>query len=113
MEIDDGLFLPLFQPPVAGHQAVVLVDFAVAFLPVVELTGAETGPGGDPPGRNFRAAVPVTDVIDDLVAGVVGNPASFQRSPSSFFNCTCSSSSSATTSFLSTILASSAAILRC
>ncbi len=81
--------------------------------PVVELTGTETGPGDDLPGRYVRAAVPVMDVIDDLVADVVGNPASFQRSPSSFFNWTCSSSSSATTSFLSTTLASSAEILRC
>ena len=113
MEIDEGLLFPVFQPPVAGHKPVVLVDFSVAFLPVVELTGTETGPSDDLPGRDFRAVSPVMNVIDDVVAGVVGNPDSLQRSPSSFFNWTCSSSNSATTSFLSITLASSAAILRC
>ena len=49
----------------------------------------------------------MVDVVDDLVAGVVGNPASVQSSPSSFFNCTWSSISSAMTSFFLTSLASS------
>lgn len=42
---------------------------------------------------------PVSDVIHDLVACVVGNPNSLQSSPSSFFSWTWASISSATTSF--------------
>gem|GEM_PF-6375314 len=36
---------------------------------------------------------------DDLIPGVVGDPASTQGSPLAFFSCTCSCSSSAMTSF--------------
>ena len=36
---------------------------------------------------------------DDLITGVVGNPASTQGAPLAFFSCTCSCTSSAMTSF--------------
>ena len=41
MEADDGLLLPILQPEIAGNPAVVLVHLAVAFPPVVKLTGFE------------------------------------------------------------------------
>jgi hypothetical protein len=40
VEIDNGLLLPVLKPPVAGDLAVVLIDFAVTVLPVVEFAGA-------------------------------------------------------------------------
>ena len=36
MEVEDGVFLLGFEPVIARHPGVVLVDFAIAFLPVVE-----------------------------------------------------------------------------
>jgi hypothetical protein len=40
VEIDNGSFFPVLEPPVARDLAVVLVDFAVTVLPVMELAGA-------------------------------------------------------------------------
>jgi hypothetical protein len=74
MKVQDGLFLPGFQPRVAGDLPVVFVDLAVAFFPVVELARAERQPVEKPAGRQFGTQRPVVDVIDDLVPNVVGNP---------------------------------------
>lgn len=85
MEIDDGSFFPVFEPPVAGDPAVVFVDLAVAFLPVIELARADSQPGDEAVSGDLGPFRPVADVVDDLVARVVGNPGSGQSSPSSFF----------------------------
>ena len=100
MKLDDRLLFPIFEPPVAGNPAVVFVDFAVALPPVVELAQTDSDPLDDLLGRDFRPVRPVTNVVDDLIASVVGNPGSGQSSPRTFFSLTCSSSSSDTTSFL-------------
>ena len=104
VKIDDGPFFPVLQPPVARDLAVVLVGLAVAVLPVVELAGAQAEPAQELPSRKLRALGPMLDVVDDLVARVVGNPGSVQSSPSSFFSWTCSCISSAMTSFFLTRL---------
>ena len=47
VEIDNGLFFPVLEPPVAGDLSVVLVDFAVTVLPVMRnllVPGAEPTP---------------------------------------------------------------------
>ena len=98
-EADDRLLLPVFEPPVARHPAVVFVPLAVAILPVVELALADAQPADELPGRNLRALVPTAHVIDHFVAGVVGNPTSVQSSPMDFFARTFSSISSEMTSF--------------
>jgi hypothetical protein len=53
MKPDDGLFLPLLQPEIPGNPAVVLVHFAVAFPPVVELAGGDVEPHNEPPGTEL------------------------------------------------------------
>jgi hypothetical protein len=53
----------------------VLVDLAVAFLPVVELAGAQLDPAEETAGGDFGLGAPVADEIDQLIAGIVGNPA--------------------------------------
>jgi hypothetical protein len=53
----------------------VLVDFAEAFLPVVELAGADADPGEEATDGDVGLVAPAPDEIDDLVARVVGNPA--------------------------------------
>ena len=54
MKLDDRLLFPVFEPPVAGNPAVVLIDFAVTFSPVVELALTDADPLNDLLGRDFR-----------------------------------------------------------
>src|SRR6185437_10547837 len=108
--VQDDLFLPALQPRVAGDLSIVLVDLPVPLLPSMELAGPERQPAEEPAGRQLGPHGPVVDVIDDLVAGVMGNPASFQSSPLAFFARTFSSMSSAMTSFFCTSLASRCSI---
>lgn len=89
----------LLEPMVARNLGVVFVDFAVPLLPVVVFALANPDPANDSAGRDFCFLFPVRDIVDDFVADVMGNPLACQSSPSSFFNLTCSSSSSETTSF--------------
>jgi hypothetical protein len=73
----DRLLLPILQPRVARNLAVVLVDFAEPLAPVVELADAQLQPGEELLYGQLRAFGPASHVVDDLVADVVGNPASF------------------------------------
>jgi hypothetical protein len=54
----------------------VLVDFAETLLPVVKLAGADADPGQKARERNVGFIRPGADEIDDVVARVVGDPAS-------------------------------------
>jgi hypothetical protein len=51
--VKDRLFLPGFQPPVAGDLAVVLVGNAIALAPLVELALGDAQPGDDLLGRDL------------------------------------------------------------
>jgi hypothetical protein len=73
----DPLLLVVGEPVVARHPGVVLVDLAEALLPVVELAGADADPGQEATDRDLRLVAPGADEIDELVAGVVGDPATF------------------------------------
>jgi hypothetical protein len=53
MEIDDGFFLPLLQPEIAGNPTVVLVDPAIALSPVIELAGGYAQPINETPGADL------------------------------------------------------------
>jgi hypothetical protein len=86
MEVDDGLLLPVFQPPVPGNLAVVLVDFAVPLPPLVELALGDAQPTDQPLGRDLGARGPMVDVVDNGVTGIVGDPGAVQSPPSSFFS---------------------------
>ena len=63
--------------PVARNPGVVLVDLAVTLPPVVELRQADAQPEHQQADGDLRLLGPAADEIDDLVAGVVGNPTSF------------------------------------
>jgi hypothetical protein len=84
VKLDDSLLFPVFEPPVAGNPALVLVDLAVTLSPVVELAQADADPLDDLLGRDFHPVRPIPNVVDDLIASVVGNPGSSQSSPSTF-----------------------------
>jgi hypothetical protein len=76
MEGEDGLSLLGFEPVVARDPGVVLVGLAVAVLPRVPLGGGDPEPQEEASDGDARLAGPAVDEIDDLVAGVVGNPES-------------------------------------
>src|SRR4051812_38682839 len=105
MEVEDGLLLLGVEPVVAWDPGVVLVGLAVAVLPGVPLGGGQAEPEQEAGDGKAGLAGPAVDEIDDLVAGVVGNPETVQSSPSAFFSRTCSSMSSERTSCLRCSLA--------
>jgi hypothetical protein len=73
----DSFFLVVGKPMIARHPSVVLVDLAEAVFPVVEFAGADADPRKEATDGNIRLVAPVPDEIDELVAGVVGNPTAF------------------------------------
>jgi hypothetical protein len=98
--VDDGLLLSIEKLLITGYSAVVLIDAAIPLAPIIELGSANADPADELISWDFSPFRLVADVIDELLARVVGNPGSSQSSPSSFFTLTYSSISSTTTSFL-------------
>jgi hypothetical protein len=76
MEVDNGLFLLVFEPVVAWDPGIVLVGLAVAVLPGVPLGSGQAQPQEETGDGDAGLVVPALDKIDDLVAGIVGNPES-------------------------------------
>jgi hypothetical protein len=76
VEGDDLAFLLVGEPVVAWYPGIVLVDFAVTFLPVVELAGAQLDPVEEAAVGDLGLIAPAADEVDELVAALVGNPAS-------------------------------------
>src|ERR1041385_478867 len=74
MEADDRLLLPILQPEIAGNPAVVLVHFAVAFPPVVELAGSDVEPHDKPSGADLGLLRPAPAKVNDLIPRIVRNP---------------------------------------
>jgi hypothetical protein len=66
--------LPVYQVVVARDPAVVLVDLAVPFSPLVVRPLGNAHPGEELSGRRLGLVGPVADVIDYRVARFVGNP---------------------------------------
>ncbi len=86
MKVEDRSLLPVFEPEVPRHLAVVLVDFSVSLLPVKILALRNADPLDDLGRRNLGPLGPVVGVVDDGVSRVVGSPRSSYGSPSSFFS---------------------------
>jgi hypothetical protein len=76
VEVDDGLLFLGFEPVVAGDPGVVFVGLAVAVLPGVPLGGGDAEPEEEADNGDAGFAGPAVDEVDDVVAGIVGNPAS-------------------------------------
>ena len=74
MEGEDGLLLSGREPMVARNPTVVFIDFAVPLLPVVELAGLNAQPGDDLLGRDIGPLRPMPNIVDQRIAGIVGNP---------------------------------------
>jgi len=92
VEVDDALALPVLDPVIAWHLAVVLIGFAVALLPAVELAPSDTDPSHHLLDlHHLRQLGQPHHEIHHLVASIMGNPLAAQSSPSSFFSATYSS----------------------
>src|ERR1700720_1082857 len=113
MKVDDRLLFPLFQPMIARNPTVVFVDLPVARLPVVELAGRDSQPFHEPADCNLGLLAPAPHEIDEPIPNIVSHPLLTQISPRLFFKITCSSISSAKTSFFFCIFSSSLSIRRC
>jgi hypothetical protein len=74
-EDTDAFFLLVGEPVIARHPGVVFVDLAETRDPIVKLADADADPRDEATKRDARFVAPVADEIDDLVAGIVGNPA--------------------------------------
>jgi hypothetical protein len=61
---------------IARHPGVVFVDSAETELPIMELAAADADPGQQATSGNFGLVAPAADEINDLIASIVGNPAS-------------------------------------
>jgi len=111
VKVNDRSSFPVLQPPIAWDLPVVRIDFAVAVFPSVVLAGSQPDPEQQLEDWNFGAIGPVLDVVDDLVSRIMGNPATFQSSPLSFFERMFSSINSEITSFLAASFSRSAVSL--
>ena len=63
------------EPVIARDPSVMFVDLAKTLDPIVVLAGADADPGQKVRRGDIALVGPGADEIDDLVAGVVGDPA--------------------------------------
>jgi hypothetical protein len=74
-EVANAFLLVGDKPVIAWDPGVVLVDLAETLDPIVVLAGADADPGQKVRRGDVALVGPGADEIDDLVAGVVGDPA--------------------------------------
>jgi hypothetical protein len=98
--VEDRLLLPIFKPMIARNPPVVLEGFAEMPNPFGKSRRPYSGPSQNLGLGYLGLLGPFSDVVDDLIANLMGNPFAIQGSPNSFFSWTCSWSNSAMTSFL-------------
>jgi len=80
-EVDDAEFFVVGEPVVAWDPGIVLVDFALALFPVVELGSAQADPAEEAADGDVGLVSSGVDEIDEVVAGVMRHPALGQSSP--------------------------------
>jgi hypothetical protein len=76
VKVDDRILLPRLEPVITGNEHVVFVGFAVTISPLVILRAGEFHPVHQAQRADLGADREPVDEINDMVTGVVGNPAS-------------------------------------
>jgi hypothetical protein len=71
---DDRLPFPFFQPEIAGNGGIMLVGFAVAVDPGVELALADRKPADEPLDRDIGLFAPGLGKVNNGVSRIMGNP---------------------------------------
>lgn len=74
IKTNDGLPFPLFQPEIPGNGGVMLIGFAVAIDPGVELALADSKPADESIDRDAGFIAPCAGEINYGVSGIMGNP---------------------------------------
>ena len=74
IKADDGLPFPLFQPEIPRNGGVMLIGFAIAIDPGVELAFAYGKPADEPIDRDAGLIAPCTGEVNYGVSGIMGNP---------------------------------------
>jgi hypothetical protein len=74
IKTDDRLPFPFFEPEIAGNRSVVLIGFAVAVDPRVELALADSKPLDKPFDWDVGLSGPTPGEVNDGVSGIMGNP---------------------------------------
>ena len=74
IKVDNRLFLPVLQPEIPRDQGIVLVDFAVAALPVVILARSDAEPVDKVRHCDAGALGPAIDKVNYRIARIMGNP---------------------------------------
>ena len=96
--LHNRLFLLRLEPEVAGNPVVMLIELAVAFLPVVEFAAGNPDPANQGVRIHLGPFTPISDIIHHVVSNIRFGPGVFQPRPSSFFKRTWSAAISAITS---------------
>jgi hypothetical protein len=76
-EVANTFLLVGQEPVIARDPGIVLVDLAETLDPIVVLAAADADPGQKARRGDVALVGPGADEIDDLVAGVVGDPTAF------------------------------------
>ena len=82
--IHDCLLLPILEPEVSGYPVVMLIDLAIAFLPVVEFTAGNPDPANQGLLVHLGSFTPIPDVIHNVISNIRFGPGGLQPRPSSF-----------------------------
>lgn len=77
MVFDDALLLPFLKPEISGHKAIMLVDFAIALLPITILAGRQSQPTAKLVGRKLGSFHPIGNEINDRITRIVRYPYPF------------------------------------
>ena len=70
LEVQDGLFFLVLQPEIPGNPAVMLIDLAVALLPIVKLAHAQLQPFQQSLDRKASLLRPAPDEIHYCIADI-------------------------------------------
>jgi len=81
METDYGLLFPFLEPMIARDLPVVLIGFAVPFLPIVKLAFADARPTDETIKGDLGLFRPEGEEVDHGIASVRGDPTTFQIPP--------------------------------
>lgn len=83
MKLNNGLFLPVIQPEIAGNQAIVLIGPAITLPPAVILAGTEFKPLYKMRHRNVGTIGLISGEIYHCIANIMGNPRRLSGNPKS------------------------------
>lgn len=77
VEVNNSPLLTVLQPEITGDQGIVLIDLAVALLPVVILAGGYAQPVNKVRHSDAGALGPAFDEVNHRITDIMGDPGRF------------------------------------